>query len=137
MKGFVGDATALMELQPGEEIGEEIHNDRDQFFQVEKGKGEVWVDGTRTKIKSDTAIIVPAGAGNCQGLVGPAVLNGSPLSYWAGEAGVNPMRVIDGFVGGVWLTHFLADLNLGHSVKKCPTQARSMSRCARKNRALS
>jgi len=48
---------------------------------------------------------------DCQGLVGPAVLNGSPLSYWAGEAGVNPMRFIGGFVGGVWLTHFLADLN--------------------------
>jgi hypothetical protein len=48
---------------------------------------------------------------HCQGLVGPAVLNGSPLSYWAGEAGVNPMRVMGGFVGGVWLAHFLADLN--------------------------
>jgi hypothetical protein len=48
---------------------------------------------------------------DCQGLVGPAILNGSPLSYWAGEGGVNPMRVMGGFVGGVWLTHFLADLN--------------------------
>jgi len=48
---------------------------------------------------------------DCKGLVGPAVLNGSPLSYWAGEAGINPMRVMGGFVGGVWLTHFLADLN--------------------------
>jgi len=48
---------------------------------------------------------------HCQGLIGPAVLNGSPLSYWAGEPGVNPMRVMGGFVGGVWLAHFLADLN--------------------------
>jgi hypothetical protein len=48
---------------------------------------------------------------HCQGLTGPAILNGSPLSYWAGEAGVNPMRVMGGFVGGVWLAHFLADLN--------------------------
>ena len=52
----------LMALQPGEEIGEEVHEDHDQFFQVEKGRGEVWIDGQRTKIKSDDAIVVPAGA---------------------------------------------------------------------------
>jgi mannose-6-phosphate isomerase-like protein (cupin superfamily) len=52
----------LMALRPGEEIGEEVHAGHDQFFRVEKGKGEVVIDGTRTKIKSDDAIIVPAGA---------------------------------------------------------------------------
>jgi mannose-6-phosphate isomerase-like protein (cupin superfamily) len=52
----------LMAIQPGDEIGEETHADRDQFFRVEKGKGEVWIDGVRSKIKSDTAIVVPAGA---------------------------------------------------------------------------
>lgn len=52
----------LMAIQPGDEIGEETHIDRDQFFRVEKGKGEVWIDGERSKIKSDDAIVVPAGA---------------------------------------------------------------------------
>lgn len=52
----------LMTLQPGEEIGEESHAGTDQFFRVEKGKGEVVIDGKATKIKSDMAIIVPAGA---------------------------------------------------------------------------
>ena len=52
----------LMSLQPGEDIGEEVHHDRDQFFRVEKGKGEVSIDGHTTKIKSDFAIVVPAGA---------------------------------------------------------------------------
>jgi mannose-6-phosphate isomerase-like protein (cupin superfamily) len=52
----------LMAIKPGEEIGEEVHEDRDQFFRVEKGKGEVLIDGNRSKIKSDDAIIVPAGA---------------------------------------------------------------------------
>jgi mannose-6-phosphate isomerase-like protein (cupin superfamily) len=52
----------LMALRPGEEIGEEIHRDRDQFFRVEKGNGEVWIDGVRSQIKSDFAIVVPAGA---------------------------------------------------------------------------
>ena len=52
----------LMALRPGEEIGEEIHGDRDQFFRVEHGEGEVSIDGTKTKIRSDMAIVVPAGA---------------------------------------------------------------------------
>ena len=52
----------LMALQPGEEIGEEVHDDRDQFFRVEKGKGEIVIDGVTTNIKTDIAMIVPAGA---------------------------------------------------------------------------
>jgi mannose-6-phosphate isomerase-like protein (cupin superfamily) len=52
----------LMSLEPGAEIGEEVHENRDQFFRIEEGKGEVWIDGRMTKIESDTAIIVPAGA---------------------------------------------------------------------------
>ncbi|MGH7612913.1 MAG: cupin domain-containing protein [Gemmatimonadales bacterium] len=52
----------LMALATGEEIGEEVHHDRDQFFRVEKGKGEAWIDGHLTRIQSDMAIVVPAGA---------------------------------------------------------------------------
>jgi mannose-6-phosphate isomerase-like protein (cupin superfamily) len=52
----------LMSLRPGEEIGEEVHHDRDQFFRVEKGSGEVWIDGARSRIEDGTAIVVPAGA---------------------------------------------------------------------------
>jgi mannose-6-phosphate isomerase-like protein (cupin superfamily) len=83
MKGFVGDIETLtvensdfrrvlytghnlqlvlMAIQPGDEIGEEVHDDRDQFFRVEKGAGEVWIDGDRSKVEGDDAIIVPAGA---------------------------------------------------------------------------
>jgi mannose-6-phosphate isomerase-like protein (cupin superfamily) len=52
----------LMTLQPGEEIGAEVHPDRDQFFRVEAGTGEVLIDGKRTPIEDDDAIVVPAGA---------------------------------------------------------------------------
>ncbi len=52
----------LMTLQPGEEIGEEVHEDHDQFFRIESGSGEVLIDGVRTPIKDDDAVIVPAGA---------------------------------------------------------------------------
>jgi hypothetical protein len=49
----------------------------------------------------------------CEGLTGPTVLNGSPLSYWAGESGVNPARTAGGLLGGVWATRFLGDLGNG------------------------
>jgi len=52
----------LMSIPPGEEIGEEVHRDRDQFFCVEDGKGVMWIDGHRTPIEDDFAILVPAGA---------------------------------------------------------------------------
>lgn len=52
-------------------------------------------------------------AAECQGLAGPAVLNGSPLSYWAGTAEANPMRLAGGLLGGVWMAHLMADLGNG------------------------
>jgi len=52
----------LMTLKPGEEIGEEVHEDRDQFFRVEQGNGKVYIDGQATDVEDDFAIIVPAGA---------------------------------------------------------------------------
>jgi hypothetical protein len=48
-----------------------------------------------------------------EGLLGPAVLNGSPLSYWAGGSDVNPMRLAGGLAGGTWLPHFIGDLGDG------------------------
>lgn len=52
----------LMALRPGEEIGEEVHDDRDQFFRVEAGQGELVIDGKTHAVKADDAMIVPAGA---------------------------------------------------------------------------
>jgi mannose-6-phosphate isomerase-like protein (cupin superfamily) len=52
----------LMALRPGEEIGEEVHDDRDQFFRVESGEGELVIDGAVRPVKADFAMIVPAGA---------------------------------------------------------------------------
>ena len=52
----------LMTIRPGEEIGEEVHDDRDQFFRIEAGAGEVWIDGKCNKVKADDGIIVPQGA---------------------------------------------------------------------------
>ncbi|MNS22645.1 Cupin domain protein [compost metagenome] len=52
----------LMALKPGDEIGEEVHDDRDQFFRVEAGEGELIIDGVTHKVSADDAMIVPAGA---------------------------------------------------------------------------
>ena len=52
----------LMTLQPGEEIGEEVHEDRDQFFRIEEGSGVIDIDGVENAVEDDIAVIVPAGA---------------------------------------------------------------------------
>jgi mannose-6-phosphate isomerase-like protein (cupin superfamily) len=52
----------LMTLQPGEEIGAEVHEDRDQFFRFEEGEGAVDIDGRENRVEEDFAVIVPAGA---------------------------------------------------------------------------
>ena len=52
----------LMTLQPGEEIGAEVHPDRDQFFRFEEGTGAVDIDGVENRVEEDFAVIVPAGA---------------------------------------------------------------------------
>jgi len=52
----------LMDLKPGEEIGEEIHHDTDQFFRFESGVGKCVIDGNKYNVKGGDVIIVPAGA---------------------------------------------------------------------------
>ena len=52
----------LMTLQPGDEIGEEVHEDRDQFFRIEEGEGAIDIDGRENRVEDDFAVIVPAGA---------------------------------------------------------------------------
>jgi mannose-6-phosphate isomerase-like protein (cupin superfamily) len=52
----------VMSINPGEEIGEEIHDDRDQFFRVERGEGVISIDGVDHPVKDDDGVIVPQGA---------------------------------------------------------------------------
>ena len=52
----------LMSLKPGEEIGEETHEDVDQFFRFEEGEGKVIIDGAEHRVRDGNAVIVPAGA---------------------------------------------------------------------------
>ncbi len=69
----------------------------------------------------------PVVIGNCQGgwatlilsamnpdITGPIVLNGAPVSTWAGRIGQYPMRYNAGVLGGTWVPMFFSDL--GHGV---------------------
>ncbi|HEY6133692.1 MAG TPA: DUF3141 domain-containing protein [Rubrivivax sp.] len=68
----------------------------------------------------------PCVIGNCQAgwsvllvaalrpeLFGPIIVPGSPLSYWAGVEGENPMRYTGGLAGGSWMTALASDLGNG------------------------
>lgn len=52
----------LMSLKPGEEIGEEVHDDVDQFFRFEEGEGAVVIDDAEHTVKDGSAVVVPSGA---------------------------------------------------------------------------
>jgi len=52
----------LMSIKPSEEIGEETHEDVDQFFRFEEGEGKMIIDGVEHRVKDGNGIIVPAGA---------------------------------------------------------------------------
>lgn len=51
----------LMTLQPGEEIGAEVHEGHDQFFRFESGTGKAVVGETEYEVKDGDAVIVPSG----------------------------------------------------------------------------
>lgn len=51
----------VMCLKPGEEIGEEVHDNVDQFFRIEEGEAKVVMDGQENMVTQDMVFIVPAG----------------------------------------------------------------------------
>ena len=83
MKGFVGNIEIItgdnsffrqviytskhsqlvvMTIRPGEEIGEEVHEENDQFLRFESGRGVVVIDGVETPVSDGFAAVIPAGA---------------------------------------------------------------------------
>ena len=68
----------------------------------------------------------PVITGNCQGgwatlllaathtdLTGPIVINGAPVTPWAGKVGENTMRYNAGVLGGTWIPMLLSDIGGG------------------------
>jgi len=103
------------------------------IFFPEPEKGQSIEDIQRAEVKFLEKVVdlhpnaeMPAIIGNCQGgwaaallgadrpdVVGPLIFNGSPLSYWSGVEGKNPMRYKGGLTGGTWLTSLWSDLGGG------------------------
>jgi len=99
------------EPEPGQTLGD-----------IEKAEIRFVEEVSRRHPKAEKPVLI----GNCQAgwavallgadrpdLTGPLVLNGAPLSYWAGVQGKNPMRYAGGLLGGIWLASFLSDLGNG------------------------
>ncbi|MBN2094048.1 MAG: cupin domain-containing protein [Candidatus Zambryskibacteria bacterium] len=51
----------VMAIQPGEDIGMEVHDDVDQFIRIEEGKGKAVLDDKEYEIVDDFAVVIPAG----------------------------------------------------------------------------
>lgn len=51
----------LMSLRPGEEIGEEAHDNVDQFFRIDAGEGKAIIEGEEHDIENGDAIVIPSG----------------------------------------------------------------------------
>lgn len=106
---FVG---FLPEPMPGQTIEKVLHAEA-QFLEIVMSRHPE-ADGK------------PCVIGNCQAgwavmmlaalrpeLFGPIIIAGSPLAYWAGVRGQNPMRYSGGLLGGSWLTALVSDLGAG------------------------
>jgi pimeloyl-ACP methyl ester carboxylesterase len=124
--GFKSDSQVGVALRRGHPVYFVI------FFR-DPEKGQTILDVTAAEAAFLTRIAAdhpeapkPVVIGNCQGgwasmmlgasapdAVGALVLNGAPLSYWAGEKGRNPMRYLGGLAGGGWPASLMADLGNG------------------------
>jgi hypothetical protein len=95
---------------PGQTIADVLHALR-RFVENVAGRHSATAPVLYGNCQAGWAITLLAA--DCEGLVGPVVLNGSPLSYWSGDSGVNPMRISGGLFGGAWPAHLAADLGNG------------------------
>lgn len=102
-------------------------------FSAQPEDGQSFLDVVEGQVKFVERIVElhpqaprPFAIGNCQAgyqtlmvamlrpdLFGPCMVAGSPMSYWQGEHGKNPMRYAGGLLGGSWMTALVSDLGGG------------------------
>ncbi|MDQ0506708.1 DUF3141 domain-containing protein [Xanthobacter agilis] len=118
------------------EIGESLRNGHPVYFIGFAAKPEpeqTFLDVVEGQVSFFERIVEmhpdaprPFAIGNCQAgyqtlmvamlrpdLFGPCMVAGSPMSYWQGVHGKNPMRYSGGLLGGSWLTALVSDLGKG------------------------
>ena len=102
-------------------------------FSADPEPGQQFLDVVEGQVKFFERVVEmhpetprPFVIGNCQAgyqtlmvatlrpdLFGPCMIAGSPMSYWQGVRGRNPMRYAGGLLGGSWLTALASDLGKG------------------------
>lgn len=123
-------------FKPDSQVGVALNDGRPVYFvnfKRDPEPGQVLADVTRAEAAFVRKVMElhpespkPVVTGNCQGgwaalllaatnpdIVGPIVLNGSPVAPWSGEVGKNPMRYNAGILGGTWIPMFISDLGGG------------------------
>ncbi|MGB0866526.1 MAG: DUF3141 domain-containing protein, partial [Granulosicoccaceae bacterium] len=124
--GFKGDSQVGVALRAGHPVYFVIFFPEPEPDQTLADVCEAEVGFVQEVAKRHPDAHKPVVVGNCQGgwavmllsasqpgLTGPVVLNGAPLSYWAGKNGKNPMRYMGGLFGGAMPALLLSDLGNG------------------------
>lgn len=132
-----GHGAGIGGFKPDSQVGVALRDGHPVYFVAFRRmpeKGQTLADVTRAeaafvrKVKElHPEAPNPVVTGNCQGgwatlllaatnpdLTGPIILNGAPVSTWAGRVGENPMRYNGGILGGTYNAMFYSDL--GHGV---------------------
>ncbi|MTI44469.1 uncharacterized protein DUF3141 [Roseibium hamelinense] len=132
-----GHGAGIGGFKPDSQVGVALHDGHPVYFVGFKRMpepGQTLADVTHAEAHFVRKVMEwhpeapkPVVTGNCQGgwatlllaamnpdLTGPIVLNGAPVSTWAGRVGENPMRYNGGILGGTYNAMFYSDL--GHGV---------------------
>ncbi|MFM1870555.1 MAG: hypothetical protein RLY99_1299 [Pseudomonadota bacterium] len=124
--GFKQDSEVGVALQAGHPVYFVSFKDKPEPSQTTTDVVLAHAQFLKRVIKNHPKAPEPIVIGNCQGgwagalvsathpdLIGALVLNGSPLSYWAGKDGQNPMRYLGGMLGGALPAIVASDLSDG------------------------
>ncbi len=118
------------------EIGDALNSGHPVYFigfSAEPVPGQQFLDVVEGQVSFFERVVKlhpeaprPFAIGNCQAgyqtlmvamlrpdLFGPCLVAGSPMSYWQGVHGKDPMRYAGGLLGGSWLTAMTSDLGNG------------------------
>lgn len=131
-----GEGPGIGGFKAESEIGDALNAGHPVFFigfSATPEPGQQFLDIVEGQIKFFERVVAlhpdaprPFAIGNCQAgyqtlmvamlrpdLFGPCLVAGSPMSYWQGVHGKDPMRYSGGLLGGSWLTAMTSDLGNG------------------------
>ena len=131
-----GQGPGIGGFKADSEIGDALNAGHPVYFigfGAEPAPGQQFLDVVEGQVRFFERVVElhpdaprPFAIGNCQAgyqtlmvamlrpdLFGPCLVAGSPMSYWQGVHGKNPMRYSGGLLGGSWLTAMTSDLGNG------------------------